>query len=173
MSSAQVLFTGPVSSLLSSCEYWPLTVHSCPILLKIKRVEVCCLIGKYLEGYTLTFPHCALRKVSCFLNTGMPQTVSLGENQASLEKSRTPEVQFHKRPWRPNCLPLCIWKKQLLGVYRVPGTELLLSTRSCSEHTDRNNVIFPPYCKTHSLMVDTDYCFLILQSIFKMQCRNV
>ena len=105
------------------------------------------------------FLHHALKKISCFSNAGVLQTVSLGENQVSLGKSRTPAMRVRERPWRRSCLRLTAWKEELLEVCCDPGTEPLSNTRPCFENTDVNKMM-PLYCwEIHSLVVDRDFFF--------------
>lgn len=114
LSSAQVPFTRPVSPSLSSCGCWPLTVHSCPILQKIKRVEVCCLIRKCLEGYTLTHSHIVLPGryhvswiLGCYKLFLWEKTRSVWENLGHLTFSSTRGhgdlIVFHSVPGRNSC----------------------------------------------------------------------
>ena len=111
------------------------------------------------RSHPFPFLHHALKKIACFSKAGVLQTVSLGENQVSLGKSRTPAMRVRERPWRRSCLRLIAWKEELLEVCCDPGTEPLSNTRPCFENTDVNKMM-PLYCwEIHSLVVDRDFFF--------------
>lgn len=123
------------------------------------------------------FLHCALKKISYFSNAGVLQTVSLGENQVSLGKSRTPAMQV-RGGHGDRIVPAPCLKGTVTGDLRSRSWSHSQTPDLVLENTDVNKMM-PLHCwEIHSVVVDRDFFFFcnciisfpVVKTVF--QCRG-